>query len=193
MAQLLIPATVEPGMGRDSRDYRAAWFKSFPRVSQNVSRIFDMLQNVQKHDSSQGLSVNGPRLAKIVNSNVFNASLPNVLYRLRHQIESRHIETQLVELNKVSTGPDSPFDKSSRWRTMLLKQLKDELPLGNVPPVTVFQFNKFPEMTGVHEFRLCVDFKVRTSLGRTHALREGKSLLKPSTQKRRDAFWHHKP
>ena len=84
-----------------------------------------------------------------MNANVFNAAISDVLHRFRHQVKACHVVAQLIEFDQVATGSNSPFNQSPGRRTIFLQQADDQLPLGDVPPITVFQSNKFLQVTGV--------------------------------------------
>ena len=170
-------------------------------MSKDMGRISNVLKYIKQHDGPQRIPVDRPWFAKVVNAYVFNASLPDMFHGLWHQIKAGHVESELVEFDQIASGSNSAFNQSSRWRTVFLKQLQDQLPLGNMPPVTVFQFNKFPEMAGVHECCLFTGFEIQNATSANQTIARGNILseqglsaliTKPSTQKRDDAFWQHK-
>ena len=58
--------------------------------------------------------------------------------------------TQLIEFDQIATGSNSAFNQSPRRWAIFFQETDDQLPLGNVPPIVVFQCNKFLQVTWVH-------------------------------------------
>ena len=85
-----------------------------------------------------------------MHANVFNSAISDVLHGFRHQVEASDVVTQLIEFNQVATRSNSAFNQAPRSRTVFLQQTDDQLPLGNMPPIVVFQSNKFLQMTWIH-------------------------------------------
>ena len=80
---------------------------------------------------------------------VFDATITNVLDRFRHQIEAGDVVARGVEFDEVAARTNATFNESSWWRAVFFQQLHDELSLGHMPPVAVFERDEFLEVTGV--------------------------------------------
>jgi hypothetical protein len=90
-------------------------------MSQDESGIFYVLENVQQYHGSQRLRINRPRLAKIVNTDVFDATISDVLHGFWHEVKTGDVVTQLIEFDQIAARSYSAFNQSPRSRTVFFQ------------------------------------------------------------------------
>jgi len=150
VAEHPVPGSHQRRDGGDRDYHRAVGSEGTGRVTEGADRIGKVLDHIKNHDGPRHGELDRPGLLEIVDADVTEAQAPAILDGLGHQVEPAYVVPEVPEGQGIRPAPHSAFDQQARGRRMTTEELEHQLPLSDVPPVSLLDRNQVLEVARVH-------------------------------------------